>query len=113
MKNTTLLLIMIFGILLMHQESSAQSQQAITEQAATKLVLNVQGMSCQAGCADGINKILKKQEGVVKSETTYTTGTSEIWYNKELIAEKKIIDLITKQGFKAMVKKDDHRKTNE
>jgi len=49
----------------------------------TKLTLQVKGMSCQAGCANGIDNMLKQQSGVEKSKTTYATESSVIWYNQK------------------------------
>ena len=99
----------------MNNEVKAQSQikedTTKMEQSknTTKLQLNVEGMSCQAGCANGIDNMLKQQEGVVKSKTTYDTGTSVIWYNKELISQKQIVNLIRHRGFKVKVKKEDQQ----
>ncbi|MFZ1524990.1 MAG: heavy metal-associated domain-containing protein, partial [Saprospiraceae bacterium] len=38
--------------------------------------LAVDGMTCQKGCADGIDKKLKTVSGVVKSKTKLDTGIS-------------------------------------
>ncbi|WP_152425140.1 heavy-metal-associated domain-containing protein [Nafulsella turpanensis] len=77
-----------------------------TEATIEALQLKVKGMSCQAGCANGIDNMLKQQDGIVKSTTTFDSGTSEIQYDKSKISEKEIIGLIEKRGFKAELKKE-------
>ena len=68
---------------------------------STLLQLKVEGMMCQRYCANGIDEMLDKTQGVLKSKTTYATGTSLIWYDNSIITESKIIALIEDRGFKA------------
>lgn len=114
MKKTIFILMMSFGALLVQEGVKGQSQVkknalpiAQIAKDTTKLTLNVEGMHCQAGCANSIDNMLKQQKGIVKSETTYASGTSFIWFNKKAISEKKIISLIEDRGFKAAIKKED------
>ena len=117
MKRAVFVCLFCLGSLLFSTGVKAQTQQeektSTTEQIdkkATKLLLTVEGMSCQAGCADGIDHKLSQQEGIIKNKTTYATGASVIWYDEKLISEKKIIELIKDRGFKAAVKKDDNKR---
>lgn len=111
-KKTSFVFALCLGALLINNEVKAQSQikedTAKMEQSkkTTKLQLNVEGMSCQAGCANGIDNMLKQQRGVIKSKTTYDTGTSVIWFNGEAISQKEIIDLIIDRGFEVKAKPD-------
>ncbi|MCB0473798.1 MAG: heavy-metal-associated domain-containing protein [Flavobacteriaceae bacterium] len=109
--------ICLLGSLLLSTGVKAQTQQqekaSTTEnidEKATKLLLTIEGMSCQAGCADGIDQMLSRQEGIIKNKTTYATGASVVWYDEKVISEKKIIELIKDRGFKAAVKKDDNKR---
>jgi copper chaperone CopZ len=70
------------------------------------LQLKVEGMSCQAGCANGIDHMLKQQDGIVKSKTTFDSDTSEIQYDKSKISEKEIMGMIEERGFKTVVNKE-------
>lgn len=106
-------LLMCYGILLLNSEAKAQTQEnpnspkmEETELNVETLQLKVGGMSCQEGCANGIDKMLKQQDGIVKNKTTFDSSTSEIQYDKSKISEKEIIDLIEKRGFKAKAKKE-------
>lgn len=110
-RKTIFIALLCLGSLLLSQEMNAQAdlkgKKQVSEQTdkkTTKLELTVAGMSCQAGCADGIDHLLSGREGVVKSNTTYATGISSIWYDQAIISEKEIIELIGKRGFKATVK---------
>ena len=119
MKRAVFICLLCLGGLLLSTGIKAQTQQqekaSRTEnidKKATKLLLTVEGMSCQAGCADSIDHMLSKKEGIIKNKTTYATGTSVIWYDEKMISEKKITELIKERGFKAVVKKDDDPKEN-
>ncbi|MBF8961713.1 heavy-metal-associated domain-containing protein [Pontibacter sp. FD36] len=70
-----------------------------TEENMTSLHLRVEGMSCQAGCADGIDRMLKQQEGIVKSKTTFNVSTSDIVFDKRKISAEQIVRLIEARGF--------------
>ncbi len=75
------------------------------------LTLEVKGMSCQIGCADGIDAKFSTINGIVSSETSFDQSTSRITYNPEIITKKEIIKVVTNKGFTASVKKDDTPKT--
>jgi copper chaperone len=106
-KKAGLIFLMSCGMLLLNLDVNAQSQknQKALQMEQSKeneetLQLKVKGMSCQAGCANGIDKMLGQQKGVVESKTTFSSSTSEIKYDKSKISEKEIIKLIENKGFK-------------
>ncbi len=110
-RKTFFIALLCMASLFLSQEIKAQEvakgKKEVSEQTdkkATKLELTVEGMSCQAGCADGIDHLLSSREGIVKTKTTYETGISSICYDQAIISEKEIIELIGKRGFKATVK---------
>ncbi|WP_245531074.1 heavy-metal-associated domain-containing protein [Belliella baltica] len=113
-KSKAVLLICFgFGILLINFEARAQSQEKQnslnmenTEAKTQVLQLTVEGMSCQEGCANGIDNLLKQQDGIIKSKTIFDTSSSEIHYDKSKISEKQIIALIEKRGFKTKIKEE-------
>jgi copper chaperone CopZ len=113
-KKTAIVLVACFGTLLLSFEVKAQTQETQNtikmeraEANVETLQLKVEGMSCQAGCANGIDHMLKQQNGIVKSKTTFDSGTSEIQYDKSKISAKEIMGIIEDRGFKAVVKKED------
>ncbi|MEQ8551634.1 heavy metal-associated domain-containing protein [Imperialibacter roseus] len=108
MRQMIIAAILASGFALMNVTAKAQTTNGVdTLKVTHQIEFEVQGMSCQAGCANGIDNMLKQQKGVVKSKTTYDTGTSTIWYNKELISQKEIENLIKDRGFKVKVKTED------
>ncbi|MEQ8551692.1 MAG: heavy metal-associated domain-containing protein [Cyclobacteriaceae bacterium] len=108
MRQMIIAAILVSGFTLMNVTVKAQTTNDVdTVNVTNQIELEVKGMSCQAGCANGIDNMLKQQKGVVKSKTTYDTGTSVIWFNKELISQKQISDLIRDRGFKVKVKTKD------
>ncbi len=60
---------------------------------------NVEGMEC-AACSSAIERILKKQLGVHLANVNLTTKKLVVEYNDDM-NEEKIIELISKAGFKA------------
>ena len=108
MRQMIIAAILVSGFTLMNISVKAQTTDGVDSLKVTyQIEFEVKGMSCQAGCANGIDNMLKQQKGVVKSKTTYDTGTSRIWYNKELISQKQISDLIKDRGFIVKVKIED------
>jgi len=85
----------------------------VTQQIQTKLEnkemlinvvhLKIEGMHCQSGCANGIDSMLKEQQGIIKSETSFDRSSAVIEYDPFLISEEEIINLITNRGFKVEV----------
>ncbi|WP_373056675.1 heavy-metal-associated domain-containing protein [Zunongwangia sp. H14] len=64
-----------------------------------RVKLRVKGMHCQTGCANGIDVMLKEQDGILKSQTSFKDSASVIKFNPEKISEEKIISLIRERGF--------------
>ncbi|HAQ39009.1 MAG TPA: cation transport ATPase [Saprospirales bacterium] len=65
--------------------------------------LAVSGMTCQKGCADGIDKKLRKTAGIRESKTVQKTGTSKIIFDASVISVKEIIKIIEDRGYKAKI----------
>ena len=106
-KKIVPLCLLCLGMLLLNVDASAQSEPNQKKEAmenvqekANKLQLSIKGMSCQAGCANGIDKMLGKQEGIIESKTLFSSSSSQILYDKDKISEKQIMDLIAQKGFK-------------
>lgn len=64
----------------------------------------VGGMSCQKGCADGIDKKLSTVPGILKSKTKIETGISKITYDEQKINIENILDIIVEKGYTAKLK---------
>jgi copper chaperone len=106
-KKTGIALAVCFGTLLLNFEVKAQTQEnkntiemERAEANVETLQLKVEGMSCQAGCANGIDRMLGQQEGIIESKTTFDSSTSEVKFDKSKISEKDIVALIEEKGFK-------------
>jgi copper chaperone CopZ len=93
---------------MMSNTASAQSAKTPVanedSKATIKMIdLQVDGMSCQKGCADGIDKKLKTVSGIVKSKTTLATGLSKITYDESKVSVNTIISIINARGYKAKI----------
>lgn len=64
----------------------------------TKLVLKVKGMHC-ASCALLIDKLLKKQEGVINSQTSYGAQKVALEFDEAKISLEKIDEFVNKLGY--------------
>lgn len=70
-------------------------------QIETKTVeLIIEGMSCQKGCADGIDRQLKSTKGIIRSRTKFDTGTSKVTFNPKEITVQEIVKTIESLDFK-------------
>ena len=77
LKKATTGIMVCFSLLLLN-EGMAQSPKSEslskTESSAERLEnlqLKVEGMSCQLGCANGIDKMLKEKAGILESRTIF------------------------------------------
>lgn len=61
----------------------------------------VGGMSCQKGCADGIDKKLKSVEGIIKSRTKIETGICKVTFDDQKIQLDRILKIIEEKGYSA------------
>ncbi len=66
-----------------------------------KVELSVSGMTCQKGCADGIDKKLNMTYGIVRSKTNFEKGKSVVSYDPSLITVAEIIKVIKDKGYEA------------
>jgi len=97
------ILFMIVGSLNAHAQSAPVNtkKQKTTEQ---KIVLTIEGMSCQKGCVDGIDHTLRGTNGIIKSKTQFEKSTSVITFNPHIISKQEIIAIIQDKGYKAKEK---------
>jgi copper chaperone len=61
----------------------------------------VGGMSCQKGCADGIDKKLKTIDGIIKSRTKIETGICKVTFDEQKIQLDRILKIIEERGYTA------------
>ena len=65
--------------------------------------IEVKGMSCQLGCANGLDATLREANGIVKSETSFDNSFSEVTFDDTKINLGEIIKIIKKVGFQAKI----------
>jgi copper chaperone len=93
----------LFGVSEMYAQNASAPAKKVQSQAVrgAKLLLEIEGMSCQRGCADGIDAKLKKTTGILSSRTVFETGRSTVEYDESQIKKQAILDIILSMGFKA------------
>ena len=105
------LLIFVSSIIL-PEAMAAQNSSKVTENTNQRLKtieLEVGGMTCQKGCADGIDGKLKTISGVIKSRTKLETGISKITFDDTKVTLDKIITIIEERGYTAKVSAKDKK----
>ncbi|MDP1800000.1 MAG: heavy-metal-associated domain-containing protein [Bacteroidota bacterium] len=108
LKSTTgfLMLIALFAFATPSKAQTDKKNQTSNIEKQTKMKtvnIEVKGMSCQQGCADGLDKKFKNVPGVIETKTTFDNSNSEITFDESIITEKQIIEIIEARGFKAKV----------
>ncbi len=67
--------------------------------AQTKTVTyRIKGFTCIT-CAVGLDTLLQRQKGVVRSRSNYPEATAVIEFNPDLVTEKELKSLIAEMGF--------------
>jgi copper chaperone CopZ len=105
MRHCIILLLGLWGLGLNAQSQPSNSKyKAEQNENVKKMEISIEGMSCQKGCADGIDKALKKVNGIIRSRTLLETGICKVTYDEHKIKIVEIIKIIEERGFKAKVK---------
>jgi hypothetical protein len=60
----------------------------------------VKGFSCIT-CAVGLDAMLARQEGIIRSRSSYADGISVIEFNPDRVGEKRLQEFIGEMGFTA------------
>lgn len=63
-----------------------------------KIILNIEGMTCTA-CSNGLEKYLKKQNGIIKANVNLVMATVLIEYDEKILTKKELDKLIANAGF--------------
>lgn len=66
-----------------------------------KIILSIEGMTCSA-CSDGLEKYLKKQEGITKAVVNLVLANASIEYNEKILTLQKVEEFIKQAGFKSL-----------
>jgi copper chaperone CopZ len=83
-----------------HQAHAAVAASAVKTE---RVLIAVEGMSCTS-CASGIKAMLKRTPGVISAEVSFEKREADVEYDSEKTTREKIVEVITKLGYKASVK---------
>ena len=75
-----------------------------------KLTVHIKGMTC-VSCANNIERMLAKEEGVIKAEVNFATEKLSLEFDEQLIAYEKIVQKVKKAGFELYLIKEDEADT--
>jgi len=92
----------VFGTLAW-RENAAKVVDAASAVKTERAHIAVEGMSCTS-CASGIKAMLKRTPGVISAEVSYERREAVIDYDPDKTSREKIVEAITKLGYKATVK---------
>lgn len=76
-----------------------------------KIILNIEGMTCSA-CSNGLEKYLKKQDGIKDAVVNLVMATAMIEYDERL-SIKNLENFIEEAGFKSLGQKQEEKNNNE
>lgn len=84
-----------------HKSQVLVSYKIEQQQNIKKVKITVSDMTCQKGCADGIDKKLKTVNGIIRSKTKLETGISMVTYDEKKISVAEIVKIIEAHGYPA------------
>lgn len=67
-----------------------------------ELILNIEGMTCQA-CANRIEKVLSKKEAIEKADVNFAGEVAHVKFNSSQTDVEQILDWVKKTGYSASV----------
>ena len=65
-----------------------------------KAIIAVSGMSC-TGCAQGIEKNLKRKEGVIEASVNFAAEKAHIEFDKDKLTKEELVKIIEDSGYEA------------
>ena len=86
--------LLVFFMIGCDQTNSSEYKDEVLAVADTKVEMNIDGMSCQVGCAAHIHEELEKVSGVVSAYVSFENKLASINYDNSLISEHDIVSLI-------------------
>lgn len=97
MKPTLILILLLsFGTTLAQKENNATEEM-------TKVIIEVNGMACQEGCADKISSNLNENAGIAAAEVSYEKKEAIVKFDPALISLPEIKSIITKTKVKEYI----------
>lgn len=87
------------------QNTPAKAKIQTSKASIVSAEIAVSGMTCQMGCADGIDRKLKKEGGIINSITKLESGICSVTYDTSKISLDKILGIIKDRGYEAKVVK--------
>ena len=76
------------------QSNSSEYKEEVLAVADTKAEMNIDGMTCQVGCAAYIDEELEKVSGVVSADVSFENKLASFTYDNSLISEHEIVSAI-------------------
>ena len=67
-------------------------------------IINIEGMTCSA-CSNGLEKYLKKQDGIIDATVNLVLATAKIEYDEAKIKEADLSKFVKEAGFKSLGEK--------
>ena len=77
-------------------KSEVTSNDASTTPDMKKIALNIEGMTCEIGCARTIQSKLSKKEGVKFAEVNFDKKEGVVEFDANKISEKQIVETVEK-----------------
>ena len=87
-------LLMLFSVILIL--SSCEKKEISTDADLKKVALNIEGMTCEIGCARTIQSKLSKTEGVKFAKVNFDKKKGVVEYDANTISEKQIVGIVEK-----------------
>ena len=78
----------------------------------TKKVYPVMGMHC-AACANNVEKIVKKQEGVEDASVNLAAAVLTVDFNSDVVSPEQLKDAVMKIGFDLIIDEDNSMEEQE
>ena len=104
MKNSLLLLLVIFTAIACNntKKGTTEEKQPIEKSAIAanykSLEVEIEGMTCEIGCARTIQSKLYKVDGITYSKVNFEAKKGIFTYDEKLISKEDLIQEITKIG---------------
>ncbi len=87
-------------------EDVGYEAEPVEEKTGNVITLNVGGMTC-ASCVAGVERAIKKLDGIISASVNLTTERAVVEYDSRLVQPRDIVEAIEAVGYEASIATDD------
>ncbi|MFN4122603.1 MAG: heavy-metal-associated domain-containing protein [Flavobacteriales bacterium] len=98
MKSQVAIVCLVIMIIATSCSNTAKNDAASNEPDVKTVVMEIEGMTCEVGCKNAIEKKVAKMEGIQSIQIDFENATAEVAYDERVTNPEEVIETIESIG---------------